>query len=150
MSEKCEWVKADGTRCRSYALDGQQYCSPHGKQAEREQGLTLARSNVRGRLAADAAEAYDAILDAIEDGVRAEKTVWGTCTNCNHRVSVSAPDWAARARMVSLWLGQGLGRPTGEAPVTTGLNLAVLTSQELVEMQEWIFGQFPHVREREG
>jgi hypothetical protein len=68
-------------------------------------------TNIRRRLADDAAEAYEQIIAAIKEAVTAEATRWGDCPNCRHRVPVSFPDLQARTRALELWLNQGLGKP---------------------------------------
>jgi hypothetical protein len=136
MSERCSHARADGVPCRSYAVeDG--LCRAHLKARARHAG-----QDIRARLAADAADAYEQILDAIKQAVTAETTRWGDCPHCKHRVPVTFPDIQARTRALELWLNQGLGKPVErvETSATEELreqvqSLEQMTDEELRELR---------------
>jgi hypothetical protein len=99
-------------------------------------------TNIRRRLADDAAEAYEQILDAIKEAVTAETTRWGDCPHCRHRVPVSFPDVQARTRALELWLNQGLGKPVERVETSAGGELREqlqlmeeMTDEELRELR---------------
>jgi hypothetical protein len=135
MPERCVWVRRDGSPCRSYAVeDG--LCRAHLKTRAREEEESSANASapsrdVRGRLAKDAADAYEQIVAAIKEAVTAETTRWGDCPNCQHRVPVSFPDVSARMKALQLWLDQGLGRPVERVETTPVIDLSGLTDEEL-------------------
>jgi hypothetical protein len=126
MSERCAHARADGARCRSYAVeDG--LCRVHLKARARDAG-----HDIRARLAADAADAYEQILDAIKQAVTAETTRWGDCPHCRHRVPVSFPDVQARTRALEVWLNQGLGKPVERVETSASEELR----EQLQSMEE--------------
>jgi hypothetical protein len=137
MSQRCSHARADGVPCRSYAVeDG--LCRAHLKTRVRE----ATAHDVRARLAADAADAYEQILAAIKQAVTAETTRWGDCPHCRHRVPVSFPDVQARTRALEVWLNQGLGKPVErlEASGSEELreqvrSLEEMTDEELRELR---------------
>jgi hypothetical protein len=99
-------------------------------------------TNIRQRLADDAAEAYEQILDAIKEAVTAETTRWGDCPHCRHRVPVSFPDVQARTRALELWLNQGLGKPVERVETSAGgelreqlQSMEEMTDEELRELR---------------
>jgi hypothetical protein len=137
MSERCSHTRADGVPCRSYAVeDG--LCRAHLKTRVRE----ATANDVRARLAADAAEAYEQILAAIKQAVTAETTRWGDCPHCRHRVPVSFPDVQARTRALEVWLNQGLGKPVERVETSASEELREqvqameeMTDEELRELR---------------
>jgi hypothetical protein len=133
VNEKCRWVKNDGSVCRSYAVeDG--LCRTHLRAEVRQTTASTRQTrptNIRRRLADDAAEAYEQILDAIKQAVTAETTRWGDCPHCRHRVPVSFPDVQARTRALELWLNQGLGKPVER--VETSANGDLLEQMQSME-----------------
>jgi hypothetical protein len=129
MSERCSHTRADGVPCRSYAVeDG--LCRAHLKTRARDAG-----QDIRARLAADAAQAYEQIIAAIKQAVTAETTRWGDCPHCRHRVPVSFPDVQARTRALEVWLNQGLGKPVErvETPASEELREQLQSMEEMTD-----------------
>jgi hypothetical protein len=144
VNMKCCWVKNDGSACRSYAVeDG--LCRTHlrAEMSRTTASTGQTRStNIRRRLADDAAEAYEQILAAIKQAVTAETTRWGDCPHCRHRVPVSFPDVQARTRALELWLNQGLGKPVERVETSASEELREqleameeMTDEELRELR---------------
>jgi hypothetical protein len=144
VNEKCSWVKNDGSACRSYAVeDG--LCRTHLRAEMRQTTASTGQTrptNIRRRLADDAAEAYEQIIAAIKEAVTAEATRWGDCPHCRHRVPVTFPDIQARTRALELWLNQGLGKPVERVETSASEELREqvqameeMTDEELRELR---------------
>ena len=68
--------------------------------------------------------------------IDAEKEVWVTCKECNHRTAVAVPDHSSMMRAVDTWLNYGFGRyvdqkrePTAEERAEA--RVAAMTDEEL-------------------
>jgi hypothetical protein len=70
---------------------------------------------VRARIARAAEENYATLECFFQDALHAEKTITKRCDNSHRNVTIPAPDWAARDKVVNTMLIQGFGRPPTES-----------------------------------
>ncbi len=120
---RCSAILRDGSGCRSVATTPEGMCSGCSRKAARaaeaaevpaviEAPAPVAagqQRDVRAGLRATASDSLDDLTGFFSEAIRATKSVHGKCA-CGKSVSVVAPDWAARARVVELLLREGYGK----------------------------------------
>lgn len=156
----CKAKLKNGDPCRSIASVGE-YCAGHYRKLAEAKALEAPEApvaepveaepetvdepaapqrkrrgrvaNVREALREDASEAYDRIVDLLEQAMDAERDQYATCPNCSKRHPVKVADWGARTKAVELLLNQGYGRPSdsGKAEGPASLTEAGLPLEEL-------------------
>lgn len=67
-------------------------------------------SDIRGQLADDLADNYHVLFDSLLDALKAERDMWVTCRECDHRQPVRLSDWGARTKAIDTLINQGLGK----------------------------------------
>ncbi len=131
QTPSCIATRRDGSRCGTYAERGLEFCRHHAGAADvgpaAEESIaadlsfveepvptypveSVAPSQLRSRLAQDAADDYSLIRAALRDAISATKTVWGDCPGCSKRVPVQISDHQSAIRAVEKWMELGFGR----------------------------------------
>lgn len=143
--KKCSAIARAGNRCRAWAVTGLDQCAAHAgivqpdsakataasqKAAETRR---LARMSVRDRLAHELETDQDALVKALQDGIR-----------------LSDRKAAAQSaiRYVQLVYGSQLQKPEDEKPSTDALDVAAMPREERARLARELAEQHPELAQR--
>jgi hypothetical protein len=101
--------------------------------AERE---SVDPARFRAELAADLGDDYELVRSVLRDAMAGEKSVWGDCPDCKHRVRVKVADHGALLKALELWAVLGLGRASAGRGAVGAPDVSELEAKPFEEMSD--------------